>query len=425
MKTLAHLLLLLLIPAALGAAGSDIRFYHDFDNGSLLPENTRAEGDTVYFDGPDNFNPGGWKWIHFRMTGALDRALKFEIGNHYATGSGRLDDLVFVYSHDQIRWHFFDEAAHHRDEGVYRFFNNEPFAHDTVWVSFSLPYPHGRVANLVHFLRSNIYVFPTPSSDRRLVIGQSAGGTTDTGRTVPPLDLFGFKITDGEAGGEKEKVVIISGVHANETLGNHVTEGLLLFLVSEEPEAVELRQNVEFFVYPMVNPDGRYGGYNRGGVQHPRRDTNRFWHEELYADMKEIQTVGEAMKRDTGGGGVAMFFDFHSWSDTRPHFVIAEAHVRDTPFWTRLTEFEPEMRFSASRYGDEEALREAGRSTWFAKHRLGARHAMTPETMFRAGENIDRYRRMGRHFGLAMYAELVESQRSPAAREREAEPASR
>ncbi len=396
-----------LLPWSQPAVAGEVRFEQDFDGGSLLLEQTRIEGDTIYLEGRDNYNRGRWKWIYFSMTGVEGRELEFQIGNHFATGPGRLDRLRFVYSDDQVRWHFFDHTDHDRDAGVYRFSKGGPFASDRVWVAFSMPYPVSRVADLVAFLRHNDHVFPTASSDHRLVLGQSPGGTDDVGRAIPPQDIYGFLLTDGGVADDKDKVVIVSGVHANETPAGHVTEGLLLFLAGDSPEAVELRRAAEFYVYPMVNPDGRYAGYNRGGVQHPRRDTNRFWHEELYADMPDIQLVGEAMKRDTAGSEVAFFLDFHSWSDTGHHFVIAEASLRDTAFWQALTGHEPDMRLRTSRFGDEEALRQAGRSSWFAALRLGARHAMIPETMFRPGEDSARYRRMGRAFGLALHADLV------------------
>lgn len=396
------------LSASLPLAGEEgIAFDQDFDSGSLLLSGTRIEGDTVYLEGRDNYNPGRWKWIHFSMGGVEGRSLSFEISNRFATGVSRLDGLRFVYSHDEVRWRFFDEAEHDREAGVYRFRNREPFAADRVWVAYSIPYPYRRAADLVAWLRGSEYVFPTASSDQRLVLGLSPGGVDDLGREIPPHEIFGFLLTDGEAAGPKERVVILSGVHANETPAGHVTEGLLLFLAGEEEEARQLREAAEFYVYPMVNPDGRYAGYNRGGVQHPERDTNRFWHEELYGDMPDIQLVAEAMKRDAGGGEVAFFLDFHSWSDTRRHFVFAEESIRGTRFWARLTELEPEMGLRTFEVGDEEAMREAGRSSWFAARRLGARHAMIPETMFRAGEGAARYRRMGRRFGLALHAELV------------------
>lgn len=401
------LLLAALALASALAASASVRIEQDFDSGSLLLSGTRIRGDTVTLAGRDNFNSGRWKWIHFRVDGIQGRTLRFEIGDNLAPSARALEHLNFVYSHDQIRWRFFDESRHDANRGRFSFRNHTPFEHDTVWIAFSLPYPYSRVASLVDFLRLSPYVFPTASSDARLVIGQSSGGIDDTGRFIPPHDLFGFRITDGTTAGPKARVIIISGVHPNETPANHVTEGLLQFLVSEEPEAVELRRRTEFFIYPMVNPDARYAGFNRSTVQHPARDANRFWHEELYVDMQEIRTVAEAMKRDTQSEGVAFFIDFHSWTASRPkHFIFAEEHTRESAFWQRLIGLEPEHGFRAVNYPGEERVREAGRSTWFATVRLGARHAITAETKFIDGENTDRFRRMGRHYGLALHADL-------------------
>jgi murein tripeptide amidase MpaA len=52
-------------------------------------------------------------------------------------------------------------------------------------------------------------------------------------------------------------------------------QGLLEFLISEDPEAVKLRTMFIFKIFPMINPDGvRYGNYRcsiYGG------DLNRKW----------------------------------------------------------------------------------------------------------------------------------------------------
>ena len=71
-----------------------------------------------------------------------------------------------------------------------------------------------------------------------------------------------------EAGRASSEVVRSLDI-SSKTLGNWVLEGLVRWLVGDDPRAAALRREVEFYVYPMVNADGRFAGYNRGGVAWP------------------------------------------------------------------------------------------------------------------------------------------------------------
>ncbi len=84
-------------------------------------------------------------------------------------------------------------------------------------------------------------------------------------------------------------------MHANETLGNFVLEGLVDFLVGTAPEAELLRKYADFYVYPMINPDGRFAGYNRSTVADESLDPNRYWAPSEYGGIAEVGAVATAM----------------------------------------------------------------------------------------------------------------------------------
>ncbi len=118
-------------------------------------------------------------------------------------------------------------------------------------------------------LRELPWVMPTPSADENLVLGQSHGWPEgeeipgwpydDYGDpAVPPQDIFGYMITDPEVDGPKVKVVLVDGNHASEMHGSWGLHAMVDFLASEDPRAATLRRKAVFFVYPMVDPDGRY-----------------------------------------------------------------------------------------------------------------------------------------------------------------------
>ncbi len=373
----------------------------DFDSASLDLANSSVVGNTVLLAGRDNFNPGAWKWVHFRADGVAGLRPTFQIDDGFATGGSRLNDHEMVYSYDGQTWEFFDFNNRDASADTFTFRNHTPFTSDSVYVAYGLPYPNQMVVDHVQSLASNPWVQPTASANESLVIGSSPGGVDDLGRTIAPNDLFGFRITDPASALPKEKVVALGGVHANETLGNHTLQGMVDFLVSDDPVAAELRRHAEFFIYPMANPDGRVAGYNRSTVQHVDRDPNRFWREDLYADMDDLRTVGEAMKADTGAD-VRYFIDFHSFTDTEEHFgyVSRSRGFHLDPFWVALTQREPELGSRDSALVDWTGAR-------FGLDRLGADFSMTFETMFIPGQNVDRFHTLGENFGRALHDAIV------------------
>lgn len=378
---------------------AEVTLHHDFDNGALVPERSYVDGDWVYLDGPDNFNAGRWKWIYFRADGVAGRALRFRIGSNFATGASRLSDLRMVYREAGGEWEFFEYNVLNTSAGTFTFYNDAAFTADSVEVSFSFPYPVSRAADLVAEVSQTPWGFQTASTGDDFILGMSPGGIDDRGRQIGPLPLYGFMITDPNGIAEKQRIVLCSGVHSNETLGTWVLEGLVRWLVGDDPRAAALRREVEFYVYPMVNADGRYAGYNRGGVAWPSRDTNRFWREDLYVDMDDIRQVAEAMKADTGAERVSWFADFHSWSDTGAHFVIMNPAVGDTVFWQELKRMEPDM-------GRSNTTSTTPTSRRFAMVSLGATYSLIPETMFRPGEYPERYLAMGERFGIAWFHQV-------------------
>jgi hypothetical protein len=383
-----------------------VRLDIDFDSGSLDVAHSRIEGDVVRLVGFENHNAGFWKWLHFRARGVNGRTLIFEIDNRFEPGSDRLDDHRMVFSYDGEAWDFFPMHEHDPDEGLYRFGLEAPFAQDEVFIAYGIPYPFERVRRFVNSIHENPWVTPTSSSDSDLVIGMSPGGKAEGGRTILPHELYALRIANPVKTGSRTRVVILGGVHPNEPLGNWAIEGLVSFLTDDaDTDAALVRKQAEVFVYPMVNPDGRVAGYNRSTVQHEDRDANRVWREDLYADMDDIRQVAEAIKTDTGGSA-DYFVDFHCWTNTGPHFgILAQAEgFHEDPFWLALRELEPTL--------DE---KDSGWENWstetFAFKRLNARFAMTLETMFIPGENVERLKKLGANVGRALSLALRSSRR--------------
>jgi hypothetical protein len=193
-------------------------------------------------------------------------------------------------------------------------------------------------------------------------------------------------------------------VHSNETLGNFTLEGLVDFLVSDELSAAQLRRYVEFYVYPMANPDGRFAGYNRSTVERVNVDPNRAWNPPNYIDpndasptLSDIQTVGEAMRLDTGED-IDYLIDFHSTVNPSVpyHHGLILSQWQSDPFWLALRGLEPSLIT-----GGATLVTYTGAK--FGRDVLNAEFSATFETVFPANENIPRYLSLGRNFGLAWH----------------------
>ena len=75
---------------------------------------------------------------------------------------------------------------------------------------------------------------------------------------------------------EKKVIYIVGRQHAAETSSSHMLEGLINFLISDEPYAYGLRNHYVWYIVPMANPDGVYLGNSRATSE--LRDPNRDWY---------------------------------------------------------------------------------------------------------------------------------------------------
>jgi hypothetical protein len=397
----------------LSTARAAITLNANFDSASLCLVGSSAcddsgvpssvNGDTVSLVGRDNFNNNDWKWVYFQASGVNGQLVNFEIGNDFETGSSNLVGHKFVYSYDQQNWTSFDNNQLLNSQGKFVFSNNAVFSRDSVYVAYGLPYPYQRTVDHTASIAASSWVTPTTSGNGTLVVGQSPGGIDDIGRVIAPRDLYGFRITDPDATGPKRKIVLASGVHANETVGNWTLEGLIDFLVSDELAAAQLRRYADFYVYPMVNPDGRFAGNNRTTVQVGDVDPNRAWNPPSYNEpgdssmLTDIGRVGNAMRVDTGQE-IDYLVDFHSTVNhsTPYHFGYILPAWQSNPFWQAVKSREPALLTDSASLIDFTLAK-------FGRDVLNAEFSATFETLFIANENSDRFESLGRNFGLAWH----------------------
>ena len=383
----------------------------DFDHGSLQSFSTA--GSTVNLVGRDNYyGSNQWRWVYFKASGVNGVTPDFRISaNNFAGGSSAIANHNFRYSLDGENWVPFDN--HGTTGSIFSFSNNAAFNQDEVWVAHSIPYSYGRAADQVAQYKLSPYVSPTTSANADLVIGQSPGGTDDLGRTIAPLDMWGFKLTDNSVpAAGKTKIVLASGLHANEVLGTYTLEGTLEWLLSDDSRASELRKVAEFYVYPMLNPDGRFAGNNRATIDTPNQDPNRDWSPTIpgrtWHDEPEIKLSGEAMMADldvANGGEADYFIDYHSTITTSADaddffFIHPEKGHTDDPFWVNLLDETDTLTW-------EQSTSTGPTSANFGETELGAHFDATFETAFHPTRGVEYYEEMGKDIGVAFFNTLA------------------
>jgi len=136
----------------------------------------------------------------------------------------------------------------------------------------------------IHVQRAGLspYVHPTASSNENLVLGRTPGLSRHPAHPadppIPRLKIYGYRICSELRAVAEKKMVLAACNHGNEHSGSWLLQGAVDFLLGDDKRAQQLRRHVEFFVYPSVNPEGRYIAVNRislGAAPDPERRPER------------------------------------------------------------------------------------------------------------------------------------------------------
>lgn len=165
------------------------------------------------------------------------------------------------------------------------------------------------------------------------MIGQTAGGKA----------LHLVTITDPQVpDAQKSHLWIMARQHAWESGTSYVAEGAMRFLVSDDPQAQELRRQAVFSIIPMVDVDGSGAGkvrFNANGY-----DVNRHWdevdlrHGDFLKRMPEIWYCKKAIlaaQRERGGHGIDLLVNLHN-TETNEYL---ETNAQDASSLERIRRF--------------------------------------------------------------------------------------
>jgi murein tripeptide amidase MpaA len=431
----------------------------NFDSGSL--KSYTVNGSTVDVYGRDSYAGSGfylgddhWRWLYFKANNVLNQSLTFAVHGEFA-GDGpccddtsietdhELYDHEMVYSYDGENWEYFPHANNtlstanaNPANDLYTFGLNAPFTQNEVYVAYAFPYSYSRSTTHTQKVLASPWGEPTVTGNANGVIGQAPSGIDDVGRTQPARDLYAYRITNPATDQtvDKKRVMLVTGQHAAETLGIYTYEGLVDWLISDDPRAAALRDRAEFFGFPTLNASGRAAGLTRAMLYNDNSDSNGYWrpgpvsgNDWTSPARPEQKANGEAMQAAEADQGLDLFIDFHSSvpdyeivgpngeGSESPYPAYAGQYRDDwgyitngkqnNDWWLAFRALQPNILQLTSGAGPNSLV-----STGFAQNTvygLSADMAVTFENQFAISRPISYYHDLGKNAGLAMYEAWV------------------
>ncbi|MEX2300086.1 MAG: M14-type cytosolic carboxypeptidase [Bryobacterales bacterium] len=238
-------------------------------------------------------------WYYFRIDGAKGQELTLDLVDlvgeyNYQPGSHAVSkDTYPVYSYDDRNWRHF-ESVEWDDKEIRLRLRFTP-EQDRVWIAHVPPYTNDHLARLIAEARQHPH------------FRQEVSGKTVDGRDMPL-----FTVTDPEVPLEEKKVVwLMFRQHSWETGSSWAGEGAVRYVLSDAPEAVRIRRETVFKIFPMADPDG----VARGGVRFNAHgyDLNRNWDAVNENLMPEIAAQRKAVLDWVDSGRpVHLFLSLHN-----------------------------------------------------------------------------------------------------------------
>ena len=307
-----------------------ISFSTQFEGGNLGPVETVAAGHyrcPVTGEADHQHRNRQASWYYFRIDGARHQALTLDLTNlvgeyNYQSGTHAVTAKTRpVYSEDQRTWQHFTERDLHWDDTRKELTIQITPRTNRLWIAHMPPYTNENWARFRREIR-------TVSSST--IIGKSVQGR--------PLELLTI-------GTGPQVIWILARQHAWEAGTSWMLEGALRWLLSPDPAAIRMRQQITWKIIPIGDPDG----LARGGVRYNTHgfDLNRNWDAVDPAQMPEIAAQRAAVFDWLDRGHPIHLFitlhnqENHDYVDAPPEFTplaqrLYTALRQRTSFWSKF-----------------------------------------------------------------------------------------
>lgn len=259
----------------------------------------------------------GWADAAVKVSNVYGKQPLFKIDLSTGQNNGQVWENTEngFFSYDGINWTEFGTAVSY-PTGFIQCQHNAAFTQNDVWFS---RYRIEGVAQIRYWLDNDLkplydaLLFNLTGGSNYVVDTYSAQ-TDERGNAVAATPLFGFAIKTGGAG--KQKIVLTSGVHANEHWGTTVYKKAIEWLLArQDVAAVKLTDAFDIICLPLLNAPGREGGHFRSQweVSGGHSDLNRRFSDvsNLFETVTKPRTV---LNTEVANGNMAACLDFHGFS---------------------------------------------------------------------------------------------------------------
>ena len=185
--------------------------------------------------------------------------------------------------------------------------------HDVVYFAYSQPYTYTQLTEYLCEIQSRQLNFVSRNLLCRTIAGNKCEYLTITNRVPYEVDK------------KKQGVIITGRIHPGESNSSWMMKGVIDFLVSNEPEAVELRDKFVFKIVPMLNPDGVINGNYRCSLA--GCDLNRRWKYPSEALHPTVFHTKALIKKLGAERPLALYCDLHGHSRRKNIFMYGNSNV--------------------------------------------------------------------------------------------------
>jgi murein tripeptide amidase MpaA len=284
----------------------DVRLVTDFE-GASLGWHAQVGPREFYISIRHDTNSGYLRWYSFRVEGGSGEELTFRITNANETSSDSAWewDQPVVSADAGETWSRITDTDYEGPSGRFFTFQYTPQTNSD-WIAYTPVYNYSRWLNSVEELRGH------PRLDTLEVVAMSIEGN--------PIHLL--KVSDASVSDStKTAVWMVARQHPADAGASWIVEGLLRWLLGQDPDASRLASRCVLYLVPFMNPDGVLDGNyltNSAGV-----NLNRQWPSPDSASAPSVLAVSNLMHAYFDAGGSAeIFVDIHSRAISRSNFLF-------------------------------------------------------------------------------------------------------
>lgn len=321
-------------------------------------------------------NASGARFCFFHVTGVTGLRPVFDVDRSNMQLTDYTGKFKWSYTGEIGTWNDFTTTTRETTPNVYRSQHADAFTQDTVYVALANPWRIGYTLPWIQSLESSGYVSYAPSGGSSYQFETRSATSDHQGVAIAAQPMFGFKLSNGAAlapdGLPKRKLVLMSGMHAAEDVGNYAFKGAVEFLNSEDPAAVSVRDWFDCYGYPIGAPAGRAGGAQRGDFHAAQKsaDVNRAW--DGSPALETITKHKAALATDVGST-IHVFLDFHGDHTTTANTSFFEGTAGD-PYGAKWDAAIDTHQVTTIVYSSSAEF-----STGWIKANKGCNYNMTPE----------------------------------------------